>query len=135
MASAWYPRGIEAAFEGDIDVLVDTLNVVLVDTADYTFSAAHEDLADVPAGARVATGTLGSVTSVYNTGVWTLDAADTTLTSVTGDQSEAVIVYKDTGDAATSTLLLYLDLTSAVTPNGGNITLQYNASGLGTITT
>lgn len=134
MASVWYPRGVEAAFEGDVDLLVDTIKVIGVDTADYTFANTHEDLADVPSGARVGSATL-TPTSAYSGDVFTFDAGDATFTSVTGDEFEAVIVYLDSGVEGTSTLLLYLDLTAAVTPNGGNIVLQFNASGLGTITT
>ena len=135
MASVWYPKAFDSAMEGDLDVLVDDLRCFLVDSADYTFSNAHDFLDDVPSGARVGTATaLGSKTSAFSGNVWTFDAADTTLTAVTGDVSEAVIVYKHTGVESTSTLVLYLELSAAVTPNGGNITLQWNASGLGTIT-
>ena len=135
MASVWYPKAFDLMAEGDLDLLVDDLRVFLVDAADYTFANTHDFLDDVPSGARVGTPTaLASKTSAYSSNVWTFDAADTTLTSVTGDQSEAVIIYKHTGTDSTSPLVLYLELSSAVTPNGGNITLQYNASGLGTIT-
>lgn len=136
MASVWYPSAIEAFMEGDLDILVDDIRCFLVDTADYTFSNAHNFLDDVTAGARVGTATaLASITSTVSGNVWTFDAANTTLTSVTGDQSEAVVVYVHTGTDSTSHLLLYLELSSAVTPNGGDITLQWNASGLGTIDT
>lgn len=135
MASVWYPKAFDLMAEGDLDLLVDDLRVFLVDAADYTFANTHDFLDDVAAGSRVGTPTaLASKTSAYSSNVWTFDAADTTLTSVTGDQSEAVIVYKHTGTDSTSPLVLYLELSSAVTPNGGNITLQWNASGLGTIT-
>lgn len=136
MASIWYPIAIDAIMEGDIDLLADTIKAVLVDTADYTYSNAHNFLDDVPAGARATngTGTLASKTSTVSSNVWTFDAADLTLSAVTGDQSEIVIVYKDTGNEATSNLILKLDLSSAVTPNGGDIILQWNASGLATVT-
>jgi len=134
MASIWYPAGIDALMEGSVALLTDTIKVVLVDTGAYTYVNTHDNLDDVPAGSRIATGTLASKTSTFSSNVWTFDAADTTLSAVTGAQSEIVIVYKDTGVESTSRLLLKLDLASAVTPNGGDIVLQYNASGLGTIT-
>lgn len=135
MASVWYPKAFDAMAEGDLDLLADDLRAFLVDAADYTFANTHDFLDDVTAGARVGTPVaLASKTSTYSGNVWTFDAADTTLTSVTGDVSEAVVVYKHTGTESTSTLVFYLELSSAVTPNGGNITLQWNASGLGTIT-
>lgn len=134
MASIWYPAGIDGLMEGSVALLTDTIKAVLVDSADYTYANTHDFLDDVPSGARVATGTLASKTSTFSSNVWTFDAADLTLSAVTGDQSEIVIVYKDTGVESTSRLLLKLDLASAVTPNGGDIVLQWNASGLGTIT-
>lgn len=136
MASIWYPAGIDALMEGSVALLTDTIKAVLVDTVDYTYSNAHDNLDDVPSGARATngTGTLASKTSTFSSNVWTFDAADLTLSTVSGDQSEVVIIYKDTGVESTSRLLLKLDLSSAVTPNGGDIVLQWNASGLGTIT-
>jgi hypothetical protein len=54
-----------------------------------------------------------------------------TFTAVTGDVSEAVILYKDTGVAATSPLIAYIDTATGlpVTPNGGDITVTVPASG------
>lgn len=135
MASVWYTNAFDLMAEGDLDLLVDDLRAFLVDAADYTYANTHDFLDDVAAGSRVGTPVaLASKTSTRSGNVWTFDAADTTLTSVTGDVSEAVIVYKHTGTESTSALVFYLELSSAVTPNGGNITLQWNASGLGTIT-
>ncbi|MCA0455661.1 MAG: hypothetical protein LCI00_16920 [Chloroflexi bacterium] len=137
MASGAYSTGIKAILDGDVDFLADTIKAVLVDAADYTVNlTTHDFLDDVPSGARATngTGTLASKTTTISTNVITVDAADLTLTSVSGDQSEAVVIYKDSGSEATSQLLYYLELSSAVTPNGGNITLQFNASGLATFT-
>jgi hypothetical protein len=54
------------------------------------------------------------------------DAADTTFTAVSGAAVCAIILYKDTGTAGTSPLLAYIDGIS-VTPNGGNIVVQYDS--------
>lgn len=106
----------------------DTIKVVLIDLADYTFSAAHDFFDDVPGAAVVATATLGTKTTTG--GVF--DSADPTFTAVTGDVSEALIIYKDTGSAATSPLIAFIDTGVTglpVTPNGGNIGVTVNASG------
>lgn len=137
MASGVYSTAVKAFVDGDIDFLSDTIKAVLVDTADYTVDlTAHNFLDDIPSGARATNGTvtLSSKTSTISTNVITLDAADPTATSVSGDPSEVLIVYKDTGSEATSQLISYNELTSAVTPNGGNITFQLNASGIATFT-
>ena len=129
MANAIYTPAKKLFLDGDLDLLTDTIKVTLVDLADYTFSAAHDFIDDVPAGARVATGTLASKTTT--SGVF--DAADTTFTSVTGDVSEALVLWKDTGVEATSPVIAFLDTGVTglpVTPVGTNIIVQWNASGI-----
>ena len=132
MANAFYPKFIEAligqAFAGT-PTITGTLKAVLIDTADYTYNSAHDFYDDASAGAVGTPTTLASQT--YAAGL--LDAADTTLTAVTGDQSEAVILFLDTGTPATSRLVAYIDTGVTglpVTPNGGNIVLGWNASGI-----
>jgi hypothetical protein len=46
---------------------------------------------------------------------------------VTGDQSEAVVMIKDTGDAATSPLIAYIDSATGlpITPSGSDITITW----------
>jgi hypothetical protein len=62
-------------------------------------------------------------------------AANTTITAVTGNAVGGVILYKDTGTAGTSNLIAWLDgLTNLpVTPNGGDITLQWDTNGIFTL--
>ena len=124
MANAVYPKWKEAVIQASSDsALTGNVKAVLVDLADYTYSSAHDFLDDVPAGARVATsGNLASKT--YTNG--TFDTADFTFTAVTGDVSEAIILYIDTGTASTSRLVAFLDTGVTglpVTPNGGDITV------------
>ena len=119
--------------KGDIDLENDTIKVALIDVADYTFSAAHDFWDDALAGA---VGTPQALTSkTFTSGVF--DAADATIPTVSGDPCEALILYKDTGDPATSPLIAYLDTGVTglpVTPNGGNITVQWNGSGIFALT-
>ncbi len=129
MTNQMYVSAKTAFLLGDIDLVADTIKVVLVDTADYTVNiSTHDFLNDVPSGARVSTITLSgkSVTA----GVF--DAADGSFPSVTGDQSEALIIYKDTGVESTSPLILYIDQATglAVAPNGNSITLTWPSSGI-----
>ncbi|MFF5445474.1 hypothetical protein [Streptomyces sp. NPDC012888] len=126
MASALYPSFKELLLGGDIDLASDDIRAIIVDTADYTYSSAHNFLDDVAAGSRVATSSaLGSKT--ITNGVF--DAADVTYNAVTGDSVEAIVLYKHTGNEATASLIAYIDGVS-VTPNGGSITVQWNASGI-----
>jgi len=126
MASALYDKARKAFADGDIDLLNDTIKCVLIDAADYTVDLANHDfLDDVASGARVGTvQTLGSKTTTA--GVF--DAADVTFSSVSGDQCEAILIYKDTGTEGTSPLIAYIDSATGlpVTPNGGDIQIQWD---------
>lgn len=126
MANGAYKKTKKLILDADVDLLVDDIRVILVDAADYTVDLTNHDfLDDVPAAARVATsGALGSKTTTD--GIF--DAADVTFTSVSGDQSEALIIYKHTGVEGTSPLIVYLDTGYTglpITPNGGNINLLW----------
>lgn len=108
-----------------------TLKAALVDTGTYTYSAAHQYYSSV-------TGVVGTPVAIgsptFTSGV--LDGADVTVTAVTGNTVEAIVVYLDTGTGATSPLVAYIDSASAglpFTPNGGDAIVTWNASGIGTI--
>ena len=129
MANAIYPKWKEALIQGIANAsLAGTLKAALVDTGVYTYSAAHEFLSSLTG--RVGTDqTLGSKT--YTNGI--LDAADPTFPNVSGNTVEAVVLYLDTGVAGTSRLVAYLDTgvgNLPVTPNGGNIGIQWDAAGI-----
>jgi len=127
MANALYNKGREGFLDGNIDWDTDDIRCILIDTADYTVDlATHDNLDDVPGDARVATS--GALTSKTVTdGV--ADAADVTLSSVTGDTCEAIVIYKHTGTESTSRLIAYIDIATGlpVTPNGGDITIQWDS--------
>ena len=117
---------------GGINLSTDTIKVALVDTGVYTFSAAHDFYDDVSAGVVGTPQTLGSKTTTN--GVF--DAADVTYTAVSGNSCEAVVIYKDTGNPATSNLIAYIDTVASglpVTPDGGDIAINWNASGIFTL--
>ncbi len=130
MANKVYPKYLEALLDGlsNIDIKDGTVKIMLIDSADYTYSDSHDFLDDVPSGARVATATLASKTITNGA----FDAADVVFASVTGDQCEAYIIYIDTGSESTSRLVLFVDTGVTgfpVTPNGGDINLTVHASG------
>lgn len=127
MANAVYGKAREKFLNGDIDWANDDIKAVLVDTAAYAVSIdSDEYLSSIPAGDRIATsGNLASKTSTLGVA----DAADITFSTVTGDVSEAIVLYKDTGDAATSPLIAYIDTATGlpITPNGGDITISWDS--------
>lgn len=111
-----------------IDLIADNLKVVLIDTGTDTPLTTDVFLSDISAGARIATS--GNLTGKSITaGVF--DATDPTITAVTGATVEGYLIYKDTGSAATSPLICWVDTTptpSAIsfTPNGGDVVVQFD---------
>jgi hypothetical protein len=136
MANALYQKWKEQLlqFTANNNLSAGTVKVALIDTdvgtGGYTFNAADQFFSTVPGTAVVGTpATLGSKT--FTNGVF--DAADVTFNTVTGDTVEALLIYIDTGTASTSPLVAYIDSSVTglpVTPNGGNIAITWNASGI-----
>lgn len=130
MASYLYGLGREKFLNADIDWAAHDIKCLLVDGADYTPTQNTDEFHDdVASGGIVSTSAnLGTKTSTLGTA----DAADVTLTSVTGDQCEYIIIYRDSGVSATSPLIAKIDDYTGlpVTPNGGNITIAWPASGI-----
>ena len=128
MANALYPKFKESILQAGVNMSSGTVKVALVDTGTYTYSSAHQYLSSL-SGVVGTAQTLGSKT--FTNGVF--DAADSTFTAVTGSTVEALVLYVDTGNAATSPLIAYIDTGVTglpVTPNGGDINVTWNASGI-----
>lgn len=127
MANALYDKARQKFLSGQLSWNTQNFKVVLVDVADYTVNlATHNTLADVPSAARVATSTnLGGMDNTAGVA----DASDVTLSGVSGDQSEALVIYADlTGADTDKPLVAYIDSATglAITPNGGDIIVQWD---------
>jgi len=135
MANAIYPIWKEEAMQAIARTSLDGsgatgVNCVLVDLGTYTYSAAHEDFDDL-------SGIVDSETEIGATKTFTggvFDGADLTYTSVTGASVEALVLFvENAGASSTHILFLYLDTSVTglpVTPNGGDITVTWNGSGI-----
>lgn len=121
-----------------VDLDADTINAMFVDHADDTPVVTDDFIDDILSAARVpaeaSCPALGTKT-VGVVGVGVFDAADTVFTSLSGDQSESLILYKDTGTESTSDLICRWDTATGLplTPNGGNVTVVWAAGGIITI--
>lgn len=108
--------------------------LILVDSADYTPNINADDaLNDIPAAGRVATVALSGQSVSASGSTVTFTASNATFTAVSGDQSELLVIYNHTGTESTSLLLVLFDTFTSgmpVTPNGGDIIVQWNASGI-----
>lgn len=135
MANALYPKWKEALLQNSADSDLDgsgTTGVycALVDTGTYTYSAAHEFYSSL--SGIVGTDQEIGATKSYTNGVF--DGGDLTFPSVSGATVEALVLYrKNAGANTTWRLIAYIDTGVTglpVTPNGGNITVTWNASGI-----
>jgi hypothetical protein len=138
MANAIYPiykQNLLAGTSGydlDNDNSTDGPFVALVDTGTYTYNSAHDFYNDL-------SGIVGTDQRITGPTVTngTFDGADLTYTSVSGNTVEALVIYRHNGGANTTwPLVAYIDTSVTglpVTPNGGNITVTWNASGIFTL--
>lgn len=127
MANGLYNKGREGFLSGQINMSSNDIRAILVDTADYIVNlATHDFLDDVPAAARVAVSAAMASKTVTD-GIF--DAADVTWSAVSGDPSEAIVIYQHTGTESTSRLIAYIDTATGlpVIPNGGNITVTWDS--------
>lgn len=127
MANGLYNKGREGFLSGAINMSANDIRAILVDTADYTVNlSTHDFLDDVPAGSRVAVSAAMASKTVTD-GIF--DAADVTWSAVSGDPSEAIVIYQHTGTESTSRLIAYIDTATGlpVIPNGGNITVTWDS--------
>jgi hypothetical protein len=130
MANAIYPLYKQALLDAsaNVDINDGTVKVALIDTGTYTYNAANEFYSSV-------SGVVGTPQTINNTTVTNgvFDGDNVTYTAVSGSSVEALLIYIDTGTAGTSRLVAYLDTGFTglpVTPNGGDITITWNASGI-----
>lgn len=131
MANALYTKGKQHILAGDIDFDAHTIKVVGIDettgAADVPVLATDDALDDIAVGARVVTSGALAGKSVTD-GVF--DATDLVLSSVTGALITSFTGYKDDGGVeSTSYLIWNMDFGTGlpVTPNGGDITIQWDS--------
>jgi hypothetical protein len=134
MANAIYPLYKQALLHADTNVNLDTDTALdgvfcALGTAGYTYSAAHQFYSSVTGQAGVdaritppsiANGIFGSTGGLTYTAV------------ATGPAIVSLILYRHNSGANTTwRLVLYEDSGfTSVTPNGGNITITWNAAGI-----
>ena len=135
MANALYPLWKQEILKGTANNVLNSAEgatgvyAALVDTGTYTYSPAHQFYSSL-------SGVVGTdqeiLTKTQVTGVF--DGTDVTYPAVTGNNVEAIVLYrKNAGANTTWPLIAYIDTGVTglpVTPNGGNITVSWNATGI-----
>lgn len=125
MANGLRDAGREGFLAGSIDWDANNIKLILYDEGADAFNAADDNLDDIIAGARIATsGNFASKTTTAGVA----NAANITLTAVSGASVESIEIYKDSGTESTSTLIANIDTATGlpVTPNGGDINVNWD---------
>ena len=132
MANAFYTGYLNKIQKGDIDLDTMVVLIDLVDTNDYSFSAAHTARTSVNTGGAVVDTSAELTPTLTGAAV---DVPDFAFTASSGDQSEALVVYVGASAAADSAWfpVIYVDTASSglpISPNGEDINVTINGSGL-----
>lgn len=122
----WYTTGKEGVLGDAINLQTGDIRLLPIDKSQYTFSAAHQTLTDVPVGAR-SSAALATTGKTFTLG--TFDAVDPTIPILpAGKILSAVICYQHGASDAASRLITYTDedpLGGAlnIPGNGGPVTI------------
>ena len=125
MANALYAKGKEKMLTGSVNFLSDTIKVALVEN-DYAQNLTFDEFYTAIAASVLGTPQTLASKTVTN-GVF--DATDVTFAaSPLGSTTEGVVIYKDTGDNATSPLLAYIDTITGfpLITTGGDVIVQWD---------
>ena len=138
MANAIYPLYKQALLSGasNCDLTQSSASlapfVAMVNTSTYTYSASHQYYSSL-------SGIVGTDQQIASPSVTngTFNGASVTYTAVSGAAVGALLIYrKNSGANTTWVLVLYEDTSVTglpVTPNGGNIVVTWNGSGIFTL--
>lgn len=126
-----YASARSAIGAGQMDLLALDVRAILIDLSDYTPSlAGHQFLVDIPAQARVATSTSLTGKSITNE---TFFANPISLTPVSGDTVEAIVLYEHTGNQNSSRLIAFIDTNIRgfpFTPSDCRVTIRWHSAGI-----
>lgn len=130
---------VHALTDGVVD-LNDGSYKVSLHTSTYSVSTAHEtwdDTTNEVSGTNYTTGgsAIGSVSVTESGGTTTCDGSDVTWSQSGGGFSDAryAVIYYDTGTTTTSPLQGYIDFGGNKGNVTGDLTIQWNGSGIFTI--
>lgn len=142
MADAFYDNFRNTIFGAgvhgqlDLDAGATDVRTILRDEGADALNLADQDLADIAAGARIATSSAVGTKTVGTAGTGAFDHDNVTFSAVSGASVESIDYYNHTGTESTSQLICNIDSATGlpVTPNGGDITWTPAAGGVFQIT-
>jgi hypothetical protein len=133
MANARYGYAWQQFLQGNIDWATGNFKVALVTSGYVPNFSTDQFLSVVGSGNIVATSS--NLSSLVAALFGVASAANVTFSLVSGSTATYILIYQDTGNPATSPLLILIDTATnlPVTPNGGSITINWNAAGIFTL--
>lgn len=125
MSNSLYTKGKEKILSAAVNFATDTIKVALVKNTYAQNLSTDEFLSGIAAHV------VGTDQALANKSVTlgAFDGDDATWTAVAaGPTLKCVVIYKDTGVAATSPLIAYIDTITGfpMATNGGDITVQWD---------
>lgn len=125
MSSAFFAPARESFARAEINWVEDDIRVMLVrDT--YTFDRAHKFLSDLGPADNGRSNSLAGKSAIDGV----LDADDSALIATASARSDALVVFRHTGDDTTARLIIYIDSAAAglpYTPAAGQaLTIGWN---------
>lgn len=108
------------------------IKAALMDSAEYTVDLVNHEfqnpaLGNPPSATTGYEEVSGNFTLIDAATDGVCDANDITFTATSGDQCEGIVVFKDTGTATTSPLLLWWDTASGLPVTlGGDVTVTWD---------
>ena len=131
MSNGFYQAGMKHFAFGDIIWKAaggSNIQAALVDSADYTVDLVNHEfrsVATITAAAQEETS--GNFTLIDAAADGVVDANDITFTATSGDTCEGILIYKNTGSAATDLLLFWWDTASGLpVVLGGDVTVSWD---------
>jgi hypothetical protein len=134
MANQRYPLWNQEIMKGTSNCALNSAEgatgvyAALVDTAAYTFNAAHQFYSSLSG----IVGTDQEITGKTQA-LGVFDGNNVTFPAVSGASAEAIVLYrKNAGANTTWPLIAYIDTATGlpVTPNSGDISITWNAAGI-----
>lgn len=136
MADVIYNAFKKNIANGTIDLDTDTIKVMLVTSAYTPDQDAHEFKSEVTneisgtgyvAGGQALSNKAVSQDNINNKSIFDADDVTWTASTIT---ARGAVLYKDTGNPATSPLICYMDFGSDRSSSNGDFTLQFNTAGI-----
>ncbi|MGE3182673.1 MAG: hypothetical protein AB7N71_13660 [Phycisphaerae bacterium] len=132
-------EGLKQVIDGSVDLDGDTIKIALLDDTYAPDLINHDFFDDVSAFEVSGTGYTGGGATLASVAISAdtvnnnvkLDAADVVWATTTLADVGYAVIYKDSGSAATSTLLFLLTFSASQDTSAANFAVNFAAAGIG----